>query len=206
MSFISVHADISKALQKFNLTREDAARAIPRALNKTATTARADASRQIRSEGYGIKAGDIKAAIAIRKATLAEITATLQVRGRPIPLIKYSARATKDGVVVSVKNGRLLVKHAFIATMPSGHKGVFVRVDSASHARLLASKGIKAYGFKRKANYKHGLPIRELFGPGIPSAFRNEAVQKAMQEAVRKRFPVVLGQELNYIRTRRALQ
>ncbi len=180
---VDVRVDISNALKKFDLTEADAKNAIPRALNKTGTSARAQAARQIRDAGYGIKVSDVKAAINIRKATPQEMRALVVAVGRPIPLVQYGARQTTQGVSVKVLNGRAVIKSAFIATMPNGHRGVFIRVNGAQHARAIESKLVKLYGGKRKGSYGHGLPIRQLFGPSIPTAFENDAVRSATEQA-----------------------
>jgi hypothetical protein len=197
---VSVKADIAAALRSFDLLLEDAGKAIPRALNKTATTARAQAAREIRATGYGIKVNEIKNAISIRRATSAELTAILRVNGRPIPLIKYGAKQTKAGVSVAVLNGRKLIKSAFIATMPTGHKGVFLRVGSAAERSLISRGSLKITKGKVIAHRKHGLPIRELFGPAVPQAFMNDIVQEALAKSIRERFGVVLEQELRFIK------
>jgi hypothetical protein len=75
------------------------------------------------------------------------------------PLINYGAKQTKKGVTVRVKNGRTTLRHAFIATMPNGHKGVFERVGSG-HKRVT----------KKGRSYMSGLPIKELYGPSIPDS------------------------------------
>lgn len=195
---VSVRVTFDRAIERLDLTKKQANRALVRALNKTATTARAQASREIRDEGYGLKVGDIKGALSVRKAVAALLTAKVRATGRPISLYKYGARQTRNGVTVNVLHGRKLIAHAFIATMPNGHVGVFLRVDSAAHAQAAANGAIKAYAGKRKGAYRHGLPIRELFGPSIPAAFSNDAVMRALEQAIRDRFPTVLAQELRY--------
>jgi hypothetical protein len=194
---VNVKTNIDQALRSFEILEEDAGKAIARALNKTATSARAQAAREIRNVGYGIKVGAIKKAISIRKANRSELTAVVRAVGRPIPLINYQARQTKAGVTVAVLNGRKTITHAFIATMKSGHKGVFIRADART-------SGVGRKGFKiqrRKAmGRRHGLPIDELFGPAVPSAFANQIVQDALTQAVQERFPVVLEQELKFLR------
>jgi hypothetical protein len=196
---ISVKVDVEQALRKLRLTQEEAKKAIPRALNKTATTARAQAAREIVSAGYGIKVGAIKKGISIRRASQSELRAIVRAAGRPIPLVNYGARQTKVGVSVAVLHGRRTIPGAFIATMRSGHKGIFVRVGSALHRSLVAAGVKKA----KSAGKKHGLPIDELFGPSIPSAFANQIVRDALEKAIRERFPQVLRQELNFAALRR---
>lgn len=187
---VSVKTDIDRALRKLHLTKDESRKAIARALSKTATTARAEAARDIRDAGYGLKIGDIKDAISIRRATAYDLKALVRATGRPIPLIQYGARQTKKGVTVNVKNGRKRIAHAFIATMPNGHKGVFVRKGD-QHRRVMRNGRVVSTG----------LPIRELYGPSIPSAFANEVVQRAIASAIRERFPTVLKQELAYLGT-----
>jgi Prophage minor tail protein Z (GPZ) len=203
---INVRSDISGALRKFQLIEDDAKRAIPRALNKTMTTARAQAARQIVDVGYGLKISGIRKSISIERASVGRLRAAIRATGRPIPLIYYGARETSKGVSVDVLHGRKVIPHAFIATMPSGHEGVFIRVGAAAQTHAaLAGAGITTGKPVRspRSSGKHGLPIRELFGPSIPAAFSNRAVREALVAAVRDRFPVVLSQELRYVKLKK---
>jgi hypothetical protein len=185
---VTAKLDIDGALRKLGATRIGTTEAITRALNKTAITARADAARNIRDAGYGIKVSSVKGAISIRRANNQDLKAIVTATGNPIPLINYGARQTSKGVSVNVKNGRKVIAHAFIATMASGHKGVFARLGK-THKKVM----------RRGKSYWSGLPIDELFGPSIPTAFANGAVQDAVKTAIEERFPVVLRQELKFI-------
>jgi len=188
MAHVNASVDLSRALAKLKMVESEARAGIARALNKTMTTARATASDEIKSAGYGLKVGDIKGALSIRRADARFLQAAVRAKGRPIPLIKYQARQTKKGVTVSVKGGRKLIAGAFIATMSSGHMGVFTR-----------KKGM--------VQGKRGQPIlnrklsHELFGPAVPGMFVQDAVQRGTVAAIRTRFPVVLDQELAYLRS-----
>ena len=52
----------------------------------------------------------------------------MQVSGAPVPLAEYPHRQVKSGVSVEVNVGRRkLVRSAFVATMKSGHEGIFKR-------------------------------------------------------------------------------
>jgi hypothetical protein len=139
----------------------------------------------VRAAGYNLRASDVKAAIVVKRASAGSLTATVVAKGRPIPLIKYDARQTGQGVSVRVQKGRKLIAHAFIAVMPNGHKGVFVRVN----ARHLKYKG----------QWKKDLPIKQLFGPGIPDALANEIVQDTLQSFIVERFPVILEHEYEWL-------
>lgn len=166
--------------------------AMVRALNKTADQVKVQAARAVRDAGYGIKIADIKRGISVRYAKAGEMRALVVVNGRPIPLIQYSARQTAKGVSVSVKAGRKLISGAFIATMPSGHKGVFVRQPDARHRKVANAN---------KPGW-HALPIRELFGPSVPDGMANDKVQAALQQFISDRFPKLLDHESQWLARR----
>ncbi|MEO8806599.1 MAG: phage tail protein [Burkholderiaceae bacterium] len=159
--------------------------ALVRSLNKMADQVLVASSREVRSAGYGLKAADIKRALRVKRASQSQLTATVIASGRPIPLIQYGARQTAKGVTVNVLNGRKLIPGAFIATMPTGHRGVFVLQPGGKHKKV--QKGGKASW--------HQLPIRELYGPAIPDALANQAVRDVVQELITVKFPVILEHE-----------
>lgn len=166
--------------------------AMVRALNKTAEQVKVAASREVRAAGYGLKASVIKDAIRIRRASQGNLKAVVVASGRPIPLINFSARETGKGVTVNVQQGRKLIAGAFIATMPSGHRGVFVREKGSKHRKV--NKGGKVSW--------HQLPIRELFGPSVPDGLANKAVQEALQQLIGERFPAILERESKWLERR----
>ena len=49
----------------------------------------------------------------------------------------------------------------------------------------------------------HGLPIFELYGPAIPSAFMNKKVQESLQGFIRDKFPAILSHEIEYLSLKR---
>jgi len=160
-------------------------RAMVRALNKTAEQVRTAASREIRRAGYNIPAATIKRQLKMGYASSGNLRATVTAGGKPIPLINYGARQTGKGVSVNVLRGRRIIAGAFIATMPSGHKGVYVREANAKHKKVM--RGTKAEW--------HALPIRELFGPSVPDGLTNEAVRQSLQSLIVDKFPQVLRRE-----------
>lgn len=155
-------------------------KAMVRALNKTATTVRAEAAREIRKE-YNLKIGAIKDQIQIIRATGSKLTAIVRASGRPIPLIQFDARwsRTMAGASVRVKKTRKTVRGAFIAKMKSGHIGVFTRTQKSGAVA------------KRS-------PIRQLFSLSLPAAFTQRTVADALVKVAKERFPVVLEQEARF--------
>jgi hypothetical protein len=186
---IDIRSNIMQIAREFeDLQDKVKTKAIVRALNRTADQAKVHAARQIRDAGYKLPVGQIKAGIRVVKASAAQQTAALVCKGRPIPLINFSARETAKGVSVSVKGGRKTILGAFVATMPTGHRGVFQRVGS-SHKRTV--KGGKVVW--------SGLPIKELYGPSLPSAFANEVVQSSLQKFIAEKFGANFSHELDYL-------
>lgn len=146
--------------------------ALKRALRKAGATAlrdmRSEASKRIRARKR-IKSSYIGRALTMRRPRGGDIAGmewAVDVSGEPVPLIAYPFRQTKKGVSVEVNRGkRTLVKGSFVATMKSGHKGVFRRrgkarlpihelrgsrpVDALLHkgeADAVAARGGKSFG------------------------------------------------------------
>lgn len=163
-------------------------KATVRALNRVADQVKTAAAREMRDAGYNLKVSDIKKGITTSKAYAGSLRAKVRASGRPIALFKYGARQTSKGVSVEVLNGRKVITGAFIATMPNGHRGVYVRVGRTHKKVVKAGKG----GWS-------GLPIKELFGPSVPDGLANSAVQEALQRLISEKFPEVLRQQIKYL-------
>jgi hypothetical protein len=119
-----------------------------RSMNRAIASGRTAMVREI-ARDTGLKSGDVRDALPIRNATSASPRAAFGATLRRIPLIYFKARVPKrkGGVSYSLAGGKSYISNAFIATMPSGHQGVFTR-----------------RGKKR-------LPIVELFGPSLGHVF-----------------------------------
>lgn len=107
--------------------------AVRRALRRAGQTAlrdmKAEASKRIRARKR-LKVSAVNKALVMATPTLKpeEGSWALRVRGNPVPLSAYPHRVTRKGVSVEVNRGkRTLLRSAFVATMSSGHKGVFQR-------------------------------------------------------------------------------
>ena len=155
------------------------------ALNKMADQVKVRSAREIRAVGYSLRAATIKKGLTVRRANPRQLKAAVVAQGRPIPLIEFSARQTSKGVSVAVLNGRKVIPGAFIAVMPSGHRGVFVRQDGGRHKKVMTGG---------KASW-HQLPIRELFGPSVPDGLANRQAQQILQDFITEKFPAILEHE-----------
>jgi hypothetical protein len=115
----------------------------------------------------GLKQGDVKRYVTTRLASVSsaadQLSAAVVASGARIPLIRFSARGPEPsrgrgrGVTARLPTGPGRYPQAFIATMRSGHRGVYIRPGASSRRSVGA----------RSAN----LPITELHGPSIPLVF-----------------------------------
>jgi hypothetical protein len=115
----SMLADLGTAAQKV----------VYRALNKTLTGVRTDASAAIR-EVINASKSSVDETFKITNAQIGTATAKITSTGNPIALIDFTGtRQTNKGVSVQVRKDRArkVIPGTFIQTMKSGHKGVFWR-------------------------------------------------------------------------------
>ena len=123
-----------------------------RAMNRAIASGRTAMTRDI-ARDTGLKVGDVKQALPIREASLTQAEAAFGAGLKRMPLIHFKARGPEPsrgkgrGVTYALTGSRNRVPNAFIATMTSGHRGVFKRI-----------------GTKR-------LPIVELYGPSLGHVF-----------------------------------
>jgi hypothetical protein len=173
-------------------------RVVTRALNKTAAHANAEAIRRLVALS-GLKAGDVRRAVRLKRASFRMWRATVRIYNRRIPLIRFGARQTVRGVTFRApagvdwsafygagRAGRSVAEHAFIATMPRGHVGVFMRKPGARSRRVkFASAGRTRWS---------ALPIKELYGPSMLALVEGAGgvVEQLLDEAM-----VMLDKELS---------
>lgn len=113
-------------------------RAAKRALRKAGKTAmrdmRSEAGKIVRHEKR-IKAKPVRRAISVRTTKVSDFPMEwgIEIDGKPVSLMAYPTRQTRKGVTTAVNRGqgRTLIAGGFIATMTSGHEGVFLRETRA---------------------------------------------------------------------------
>lgn len=170
-------ADIDRA---FALLGERTPHALARATNRAVVSARTVAAREISADvGLGVRT--VTSELKVTNARPDSIRARLSISGKRIPLISFKATASKRGGVRAKlpAPGQGRYPRAFIATMRSGHRGVFER--------------------KRKGPGSKRLPIYELRGPSLPQVFAklSRNVIAAGQESLRKNFEHEIAFELS---------
>lgn len=149
-----------------------ATRAMVRSLNRAVTSGRLVLVQSIAGD-TGLKSSTVRAALTMREATDARPEARIAASLKRIPLIEFGAKGPEPsrgrgrGVSYRLRGGGGRLPHAFIATMASGHRGVFERT---------AGKFMKGRG-KRQA-------IHEKFGPSLGHVFakyRPQAIERARE-------------------------
>lgn len=182
MISVSVKSDFKDVERALKGAQRDAIpNARRRTLNKLAQLAKSEAVRSIRAR-YRFKASVVRRAIVISRANFRALTAEVKAVGRNTPIIEFGARQTRKGVTVGVSKGkRKLLRSAFIATMKSGHTGVYWR------------KG------------KKRLPIQEVHTIGVTHALASIAVTAAMKKIINTKLRSTYDHELAFELKRRGL-
>lgn len=158
--------------------RDDATLAIARALNKSIVTVRSASVKEI-AKNVGLSQKDVRAVMGTKLATRTDLEASVTVTGKRIPLLKFRARQTRAGVSYRLSGGRGQAPGAFIATMRSGHQGVFRRRGRAR------------------------LPIDELHGPSLPHVFSQGVITAALRRLAKAVMPKNLAHEISFLLRKR---
>lgn len=170
---LSVRADIRKAIRGLRLTPREVGVAARRALNVAGRRSKVELSRVIAKES-GLKVGQVKRDIRLRVpkgSNVSTLSTALRTTRRPMPLSAFRAtRQVKAGARSRAWGELKTYKRAFIATMSSGHVGVFTRA--------------KVDGDKKVGR----LPIKELYGPEIPETMAKRKVGKMVLDVGRQAF------------------
>ena len=127
-------------------------RSIPGGLPRVLSRAINDTTRKLRirtaellAEELGFPLAEVKRGVQVtERATFRHWQGRVSITGKRIPLIAFGARQRARGVSYKIgTSARKVLAGSFIATMPGGHRGVFMRRGAAR------------------------LPIAERFGPSI---------------------------------------
>jgi hypothetical protein len=198
-----IRYDLKPVIGLLEQLRDGGRLAISRALNRTLLTTRTAARRAI-AEDVGLRQKDIEAAMKIIRATADRLRAELQVSGGRIPLIRFRTRETRAGVTYSLRGSRSLAPRAFIATMRSGHEGVFrrrrvggdrTRTGVSIHGRQITIRELAHAG----PGLVPRLPIDELFGPSLPHVFAGAKVAPVIQRTAEVEMQKNLAHEVRFL-------
>jgi hypothetical protein len=112
---------------------------------------------------------------------------------RGIPIFKLAGRVavqTKEGTWVEVKKGRAKsFLQAFIGTMKTGHKGVFIRYRGGT------GKGGR---MTRRDVGGRNPPIHEIYGPRITSLVKDQVVYNHISNWIKENAQRIFEQKLRW--------
>jgi hypothetical protein len=147
--------------------------AASRAINRTLLSVVTAMARPV-SQSLRLAVGEVKKRVITIQATRTRLTGHIEASNKPIPIILFGAtgpepsRGTGRGVTAKTQTRRY--PHAFIATMRSGHRGVFQRVGKPRlKIRELREASVAAVWIKHE---------------DIGQARGNEQLQKNLQHEV----------------------
>jgi Prophage minor tail protein Z (GPZ) len=161
------------------------ARALGRGLAKVAKQGATVAKSNIAKE-YNVKAGAVAERLDVRPRSN-KLEATITARGRKagshvksrLPLLEFGAKPTAGGVKYKIRKSGpwKILRHGFIATMDSGHQGVFLRKH-----------------FKVRGNRA----IHEVMAIDVPAMFLGKRVKPLVMQRINEVGPRVVLHELRY--------
>jgi|GEM_PF-1286696 len=157
---LNVKADYKAMLRDMdNVQRRIAPAAAAAALNKTGATARTSATRTLAREKKVSPQRLVRDRLTLRKAHRNALTVTIALTKLTIPLIELGEpRQTRSGVRVK----RHDVPGGFVATSPSGHRGVFRR--TGAQKRLTRQGRYAGTGILREPIAENRIFLQPLAG------------------------------------------
>jgi|SRR6185436_18436295 len=179
-------------MDQIDLDQKGYRKVILRSLTKVATQAETFGNKKVR-ETYNLKRADVDKAISVTPASVSKLQVDIRVKGQRLPLFTLNAKQFGKGVKVTIKKGgRTLLPHAFVATMKSGHTGVFLRSkDKFMQNRLRKFVHGPVQQSKRQA-------IEEKFTISVPEMFRSKVIIDGIESLIVDKFPGILENQLQF--------
>jgi hypothetical protein len=196
---INIHidpADKANVERMLSGIQNGASRVMIRAINRVLAGVRTDASTEIRKI-ITAKKKDVDATFKTTSASLANIYAAVESKGKPLPLSSFSTRQTTKGVSVQVRRdrSRTVIPGTFLATFESKHKAVLRRKWRETNQAAGAKNKRIAYGRLPRI---YRLPVAEKFGPRVPDIMSNDEVMTPVLKSAGVRLHDRINHELEY--------
>ncbi|MCK5018766.1 MAG: hypothetical protein KAS32_17015 [Candidatus Peribacteraceae bacterium] len=198
---------IDEAIRAIDTSISAGRKAIKTSINRTATATKSQVSI-IARETTTVKAKYAKKGITIPyRATARSFKSKVVISGLRIPLVGYASRQNKKGVVTRIfkKDPLVLRPGAFIATMKSGHKGVFWRefrggsLGMGSHFFFYPAMTAAKQRYPNWNKIHQGrLGITELHGPALPDLIKDSESFKRIDVFVNNRLEKELDKNYSY--------
>lgn len=183
----------------FGEAPQSVTKALVRSLNRSIASGRTVMVRAI-AQDTGLRSRDVREALRLQEATFDRPEASLAASLKRIPLIDFRARGPEPsrgkgrGVTYRIGGASRRLENAFIATMRSGHRGVFMR----KHGLRPGESGPSFQNRKSPGAWSFNLPIEEKHGPSLGRVFGKH--RPAGLGRVREQFLKNFGHELRFER------
>lgn len=183
---------------------------LKKSINETAKSGQTLLLKEAK-KAYTIKVGGFKKDMSIDKATKRKLYAVIRTKGKPNPLYQFRKKdnTDKDPAKAKVlKESKLKEleykgRKAFIATMPSGHVGIFQRLNNQDRKKQEDLYSNRWYSSGKKTHRKvKRNAIKQLYGVSTPQMIGNEKkvygkvaerMGLSLQEGVEKYMDKMLG-------------
>jgi len=191
---IDIRADLQRVQLKVGLLEREVMPAAVRAMNKTLTTVRAEATKELRRDYPGVKASAMKARMKLVRAT----------RGKPTAAVVFSgSRFSLYGNFGMRPFGQFGVRFAKLPWRVETLDGDVVGPERMARAfRNRFRRGGRAAVFARESKYR--LSQEMLLAPGIARAIGERRVDAILVRVGRARFAEVFAQEVRFILSKRS--
>jgi hypothetical protein len=164
---------VKEALDTFSSKK--VRQAIRSTLDKTGTFAKREIVTEVSSK-YNIPAKDVRSHVDVIRTRIDDLETILHLKSLKYSLIYFNARQAPKGVLVNIRSGKLtFYAHAFIQTMKTGHRDVFIRKIQPWPPGV--GRGKKGKGKGVDPQRKEKLKMKGLPGPSIPNMAK-EAIDK----------------------------
>lgn len=190
-------AEIDRAQRALRRVPGGAPKAITRTLNRAVQSGKGAASKSAR-QTHLLQPKKLSEALTVKRAD-SGLVASLVARGKPRALTYYKIKPSHPLYAQVKKSGGGNIPGGFVATMKSGHKGVFVRRQEGNRGTI--SKYLHG---ERPRNRKRGTgttkgraALKELYGPSVPGIMKNQSVINAFGDQAKETFSKRLPHEVS---------
>lgn len=182
---VDIRHDLAGLQARLGLLAQERMQAAVRAINRTMTTVRADASRRLRPHYAGLPAARVKRHMRFTRATRGVPAATLTFSAARIRVVQWHVRQGAAGLT-----GRLPYR------LETG-EGEPVTAAMLRHGFLRTAKSSGRFNAWLRAG-KQRYPIVTIVAPSLASAVVELHILDPLARVARERFGVVFAQEAKF--------
>jgi len=173
-----------------------AQKALTRAVNRTLTATRAEAVRQARGR-YVVKAGTVRDALRVHKATYTRPDGYLSAHGRLQSLMRFKVTPNSP----KSTQGKRLQSRSRVRLMVTKGKPAILR--RAFVARMSTGVGLFQWGNKKTVkDYRtktEGMTVKKLYSLSIPQMLQHKQVSEKITATAAERMKKELNRQVAYL-------